>query len=79
MKFRIDQEKRESVISLIKEELENEYDCHLGGLEVDRFLDFVIVVLAPHIHNEAIESTVKILKSYSDNLEEQLDLLKIYE
>lgn len=73
----IERELYTSLTAMIIEYMENKHQLHLGQFESEFFLDELLSLLAPALYNEGINEAIKSLHSFSERLEEELDLRKV--
>ncbi|WP_418792433.1 DUF2164 domain-containing protein [Phosphitispora sp. TUW77] len=67
-KIKLGKEKRENMISLIKEHFITERDEELGDLASGFILDFIIEKLAPEFYNQGVQDAYAYMNEKIDDL-----------
>ena len=73
VKIKLNNEKRQAMISLIKTFFKNERDENLGDLAAGIILDFFIDKLAPEFYNQGVYDSYQYI---SDRIEDLLGIQK---
>ena len=78
-KLKLDAEKYEALCKVIAGYLHDNHDLALGQFEQQFFVDFLIKKLGPELYNKGVEQAIFRFSQLSDNIQEELDMEKIYE
>ncbi|MFD1737221.1 DUF2164 domain-containing protein [Bacillus salitolerans] len=74
--LKLPKEDKESIVEELQYYFETERGEQIGNLAAEGLLDFLIKVAAPHIYNQAVRDSRKILLERMTSLEEELYTLE---
>ncbi|EMH4163233.1 DUF2164 family protein [Pluralibacter gergoviae] len=72
------QEQRELLRRRLETYCEANFDIELGQFDAEFFIDFIIAQLGPVFFNAGIDEAIRTHLAYSDRIQEEMDLRKIY-
>ncbi|UHA72774.1 DUF2164 domain-containing protein [Paenibacillus sp. 481] len=72
MMFKLPREQRQQLVDQVKRYFEQERDEVIGDLAAEQWINYMLELLGPHIYNEALSDTQKLLSERHAALEDEL-------
>jgi len=69
MRVRLSEERRETIIALLKDHFAEEFDEELSNYRAGRILEFFVRTLGPSVYNQAIQDARKFLLGKLEDLD----------